>query len=74
VKSLVLRRQIDDTSRRGIAALQYVHNGWMATAKMRSHEHFQLDPVRIKRAKRVLSAGTKTEAIDRALDMVIVVE
>jgi Domain of unknown function (DUF4172) len=43
----------------------------MATARGRSHKHFQLDPVKIKRAQRVLSADTETEAIDRALDMVI---
>jgi len=43
----------------------------MTTARVRSHKHFQLDPVKIKRAQRVLSAGTETEAIDRALDMVI---
>jgi hypothetical protein len=49
--------------------------GWeedrMATARVRSHKHFQLDPVKIKRAQRVLSADTETEAIERALDMVI---
>jgi Bacterial antitoxin of type II TA system, VapB len=46
----------------------------------RSHGHregevartnIQLDSVKIKRAQRVLSADTETEAIDRALDMVI---
>jgi hypothetical protein len=30
-----------------------------------------LDPIKIKRARQVLSAHTETEAIDRALDMVI---
>jgi hypothetical protein len=30
-----------------------------------------LDPVKIKRAQRVLRAGTETEAIERALDLVI---
>ena len=43
----------------------------MARARVRSHKHFQLDPVKIKRAQRVLNADTETEAIDRALDMVI---
>jgi hypothetical protein len=43
----------------------------MATAKARSHKHFQLDPVKIKRAQRLLSANTETEAIERALDLVI---
>jgi len=43
----------------------------MTTARARSHKHFQLDPIKIKRAQRVLSADTETEAIERALDMVI---
>lgn len=43
----------------------------MANARNRSHKHFQLDPVKIKRAQRVLHAGTETEAIERALDLVI---
>jgi predicted nucleic acid-binding protein len=30
-----------------------------------------LDPVKIKRAQRVLRADTETEAIERALDLVI---
>ena len=38
----------------------------------RSHKHFQLDPVKIKRAQKVLRADTETEAIERALDLVIV--
>ncbi len=43
----------------------------MATARTRSHKHFRLDPMKIKRAQKVLRAGTETEAIDRALDLVI---
>jgi hypothetical protein len=43
----------------------------MATGRARSHKHFRLDPVKIKRAQRVLRAGTETEAIERALDLVI---
>jgi len=43
----------------------------MAKARNRSHKHFQLDPVKIKRAQKVLRAGTETEAIERALDWVI---
>jgi len=37
----------------------------------RSHKHFRLDAVKIKRAQKVLHAGTETEAIERALDLVI---
>ena len=43
----------------------------MATNRTRSHKHFRLDPVKIKRAQKVLRADTETEAIDRALDLVI---
>ncbi len=43
----------------------------MPAAPSRSHKHFRLDPVKIKRAKRVLRARTETEAIERALDLVI---
>ncbi len=40
-------------------------------ARNRRLKHFRLDPVKIKRAQRILSAATQTEAIDRALDLVI---
>jgi hypothetical protein len=43
----------------------------MATARTRSHKHFRLDAMKIKRAQKVLRAVTETEAIDRALDLVI---
>lgn len=39
--------------------------------RTRSHKHFRLDPVKIKRAQRVLNANTETEAIEQALDLVI---
>ena len=46
----------------------------MATARNRSHKHFQLDAVdavKIKRAQKALRAKTETEAIERALDLAI---
>jgi predicted nucleic acid-binding protein len=43
----------------------------MPNPRTRSHKHFRLDPVKIKRAQRVLNADTETEAIERALDLVI---
>jgi hypothetical protein len=44
----------------------------MRTSKNRvSHKHFQLDPVKIRRAQKVLRAKTQTETIERALDIVI---
>jgi len=43
----------------------------MATARARSHKHFQLDAAKLRRAQRVLQANTETEAIERALDLVI---
>lgn len=43
----------------------------MPTAKTRSHKHFRLDTIKIKRAQKVLQVSTETEAIERALDLVI---
>jgi hypothetical protein len=43
----------------------------MGTAKNRSHKHFQLDAVKIKRAQKALLAKTETETIERALDLAI---
>ncbi len=43
----------------------------MSTSRARSHKHFRLDAVKIKRAQKVLRASTETEAIERALDLVI---
>jgi len=43
----------------------------MATAKNRSHKHFQLDAAKIKRAQKALRAETETETIERALDLAI---
>lgn len=43
----------------------------MPNTRPRSHKHFRLDAVKIKRAQKVLQAGTETEAIERALDLVI---
>jgi len=43
----------------------------MATTRIRAHKHFRLDAVKIKRAQKVLQAGTETEAIEQALDLVI---
>ena len=43
----------------------------MPRTRNRAHKHFQLDPDKISRAQRVLCAQTETEAIERALDLVI---
>jgi hypothetical protein len=43
----------------------------MATAKGRAHKHYRLDAGKIKRAQRMLRADTETDAIERALDLVI---
>lgn len=43
----------------------------MPILKARSHKHFRLDASKIKRAQKLLQAGTETEAIERALDLVI---
>ncbi len=43
----------------------------MPNTRTRAHKHFRLDAVKIKRAQKLLRAGTETEAIERALDLVI---
>ena len=43
----------------------------MAMARSRSHKHFQLDSMKIKRAQKALRARTETETIERALDLAI---
>ena len=43
----------------------------MPAARTRSHKHFRLDSAKIKHAQKVLRAGTETETIERALDLVI---
>jgi tyrosine-protein phosphatase YwqE len=43
----------------------------LAATPKRTHKHFQLDPVKIKRAQKALRAKTETETIDRALDFAI---
>lgn len=46
----------------------------MATRTTRSHKHFQLDAIKIKRAQKALRAKTETETIERALDLAIAEE
>jgi hypothetical protein len=43
----------------------------MANGATRVHKHFRLNAVKIRRAQKVLRAKTETEAVERALDLVI---
>jgi hypothetical protein len=43
----------------------------MSVARNRSHKHFRLNAAKIRRAQRLLRVRTETEAIERALDLVI---
>ena len=42
----------------------------MPTSTLR-HKHVRIDQAKLNRAKRVLNAETETEALDRALDVVV---
>lgn len=42
-----------------------------ATAHRTTHKHFRLDATKIRRAQKLMRAGTETETIERALDAVI---
>jgi hypothetical protein len=46
----------------------------MAVTRTRTHKHFQLDAVKIKRAQKALRTKTETETIERALDLALAVE
>ena len=43
----------------------------MPNGRSRAHKHFRLDAVKIRRAQKVLRVRTETEAIERALDLVL---
>jgi len=43
----------------------------LGDSPIRSHKYFRLDPAKTKGAQKILRAGTETEAIERALDLVI---
>lgn len=43
----------------------------MAPATKRANKHYRLEARKIKRAKEIFRAKTETEAIERALDLVI---
>ena len=43
----------------------------MPTPRKRTHKHFQLDAAKIKRVQKVFKVKTETEAIERALDLVL---
>lgn len=43
----------------------------MPASRRRTHKHFQLDGLKIKRAQKLLQAATETETIERALDLAI---
>ena len=42
----------------------------MPTASVR-HKHIRIDQAKLDKAKRVLAAATETEALDRALTLVV---
>ena len=42
----------------------------MGTSALR-HKHVQLDQAKLDRARNILGARTETEALDRALDIVV---
>ena len=43
----------------------------MATAPVLRHKHVRIDQAKLQRAKRLLDAATDTEALDRALTLVV---
>ncbi len=43
----------------------------MATAPVLRHKHVRIDQEKLRKAKRILNAATDTEALDRALALVV---
>lgn len=43
----------------------------MATAPVLRHKHVRIDQAKLEKAKRVLDVATDTEALDRALSIVV---
>ncbi len=43
----------------------------MATSPVVRHKHVRIDEVKLKKAKRILGAATDTEALDRALSVIV---
>jgi hypothetical protein len=43
----------------------------MAVTSVLRHKHVRIDQAKLDRAKKVLEAGTDTEALDRALTLVV---
>jgi len=43
----------------------------MATAPVLRHKHVRIDEGKLRKAKRILEAATDTEALDRALTVVV---
>jgi hypothetical protein len=43
----------------------------MATAPVLRHKHVRIDQAKLQKAKRLLNATTDTEALDRALTLVV---
>jgi hypothetical protein len=53
-----------------ISGIMYMTGGGVATPLLR-HKHIRIDQRKLERAKRVLAASTDTEALDRALTLVV---
>ena len=43
----------------------------MATESVLRHKHVRIDEAKLRKAKRILGAATDTEALDRALTVVV---
>jgi len=43
----------------------------MAATSLLRHKHVRIDQVKLEKAKKVLQASTDTEALDRALTLVV---
>jgi Arc/MetJ family transcription regulator len=49
----------------------YMKENVMATESVLRHKHVRIDEAKLRKAKRILEAATDTEALDRALTVVV---
>ncbi len=55
-----------------ISAIMYTRpGGSMAASSLLRHKHVRIDQLKLERAKKLLEANTDTEALDRALSLVV---
>ena len=51
--------------------IMYIRGGQVASSATVRHKHIRIDQEKLDKARKVLAAATETEALDRALTLVV---